>query len=324
MAIADTTASHVEAVASTVHNSVNATTSVVAASWRRSMVYYGLDPARRSVGNRTTHHELVLAREENGSLLEIARPNLQRLFQTAGKAGCCVALTNADGLILEVNSTEADRRNFEEWGLTEGALWNEANEGTNGIGTCLAENRPVIIFQNQHFRAQNTAMSCMGAPIYDHSGEITAVLDISSCRTDLTASFAQVLGSVVTDSARAVESDLFRSAFPEARIVVAEGHGASGVSLLAVDEDDLLVGATRLARRNLGITSRTLAEMPSLGELVGGRVAAARDLARAEKTEIRRAIAHCKGNVAAAARDLGISRATMYRRMKQHGLLSER
>ncbi|WP_417671090.1 GAF domain-containing protein [Roseibium sp.] len=314
--------SHVDRVAATVQESVTAATSPVAASWRRSMIYHGLDPARRSATRRLPQVELKRAREKNGSLLEIAKPGLERLFQTAGKAGCCVVLTDADGLILEAASTAGDRGHFSEWGLAEGALWDEAHEGTNGIGTCIAERRPVVIFQNQHFRAQNIAMSCMGAPIYDPSGELTAVLDVSNCRSDLTHSFAQILGSVVTESARAVESDLFRRAFPGARIVVADGHGIGGVSLLAIDEDDLVIGATRLARRRLGLSNENLQLMPSLDEVIEG-LRSRREKGRAEKGEIRQALLRRRGNVSAAARDLGISRATMYRRMSQLGILSD-
>ncbi len=314
--------SHVDRVAATVQESVNAATSVVAASWRRSMIYYGLDPARRTATRKLPQPDLARLREKNGALLEIAKPSLERLFQTAGSAGCCIIMTDAEGVILEANSTEGDRHHFAEWGLSEGAVWNEASEGTNGIGTCLAEKRPVVIFQNQHFRAQNIAMSCIGAPIYDPSGDVVAVLDVSNCRNDLTQSFAQVLGSVVTESARSVESDLFRSAYAGARIIVADGHGASGVSLLAVDEDDLIIGATRLARRRLGLSPEVLAQMPVLGDVVEG-LRATREKTRIDKAEIRRALLRRGGNVSAAARDLGISRATMYRRMNQFGVLCE-
>ncbi|MBD8892367.1 GAF domain-containing protein [Roseibium litorale] len=322
MALASTAASHVDVVAATVRDSMNAATSIVAASWRRSMIYYGLDPAKPSAPMRLEAPQLALSRERNGKLLEVARPCLDRLFQTAGRAGCCVALTDADGMILETSATEGDRKTFSEWGLVEGAVWNEASEGTNGIGTCLAEKRPVIIFQNQHFRAKNIAMSCMGAPIHDASGELIAVLDVSNCRNDLSQSFAQVLGAVVTESARTVEADLFRASHPGARIIMAEGHGPGGVSLLAVDEDNLVVGASRLARRNLGLTAEALSLLPSLSEVLEG-AEGQRGLGQAEKAEIRRALVRRKGNVTAAAKDLGISRATMYRRMSQYRLTAE-
>ncbi|ADZ72136.1 GAF domain-containing protein [Polymorphum gilvum] len=310
---------HADRVAATVQESASAARSVVAASWRRSMMYHGLDPSIRRTPLRVEAPELHRARERNGRLLEIAEPTLERLFATAASAGCCVVLTDVEGLILTSNSAPGDEGDFDAWGLSAGAIWSEASEGTNGIGTCVAEKRPVIIHQDQHFRTQNTAMSCMGAPVFDHAGRMVAVLDVSSCRRDLTLSFAQVLGLVVTESARAVESDLFRTAYTGSKIVVAEGHGAGGVSLLAVDGDDLVVGATRQARKTLGLSEEALSLSPSLHEVLGAP-AAVRNPHGTERSAIRRALARARGNVSAAARDLGVGRATMYRKMARYGI----
>lgn len=319
----DLTLSHAGQVEATVQESGSAVTSLVAASWRRSMIYHGLDPSRCIAPARLTHAELAHARDRCADILEVAKPNLERLFLTAVSAGCCVVLTDADGLILETSSTSADKSYFAEWGLESGALWNEANEGTNGIGTCIAEKRPVVIFKNQHFKAQNIAMSCMGAPIFNQSGKLVAVLDISNCRNDLTYSFAQVLGSLVSESARSMEMDLFRSAFPHARIMIADGHGIGGVSLLAVDDDDVIVGATRLARRILKLDEDSLHQMPLLND-VFGRKPIENSIREAERAEIRRALRRFQGNVSAAARNLGISRATMYRRMHQLDIIDDK
>lgn len=310
---------HADMVETTVRESASAARSVIAASWRRSMIYHGLDPAAPRRTARVGAQELRRARARNGDLLQLAAPTLRRLFATAGDGGCCVVLTDADGLILETNANAGDERTFSEWGLSAGAVWSEATEGTNGIGTCVAEKRPVIVFQNQHFSEQNIAMSCMGAPIFDHRGEMVAVLDVSNCRRDLSRAFAQVLGALVTESARAVESDLFRAAYRNERIIVADGHGSAGASLLAVDDDNLVVGATRQARRMLGINEETLRHTPHLSAYLD--VAdTSRGRARTEKSEIVQVLKRNRGNVTAAARDLGISRATMYRRIQRHGI----
>ncbi|MBA5775839.1 sigma-54-dependent Fis family transcriptional regulator [Stappia sp. F7233] len=310
---------HADLVETMVRESASATRSIVAASWRRSMIYHGLNPASPRRTARVEARELGRARARNGELLEVAAPTLRRLFATAGDGGCCVVLTDADGLILQTNANAGDERTFSEWGLSAGAVWSEATEGTNGIGTCVAEKRPVVIYQNQHFSEQNIAMSCMGAPIFDHKGEMAAVLDVSSCRRDLSRSFAQVLGALVTESARAVESDLFRAAYRNERIIVADGHGMAGASLLAVDDDDLVVGATRQARRALDISEEKLRQTPPLRDYLRGAESSS-GKTRAERSEIVRALRHSRGNVAAAARDLGISRATMYRRIQRHGI----
>lgn len=319
MRSANLTGSHADLVEATVRKSATAALSGVAASWRRSMLYHGLDPSRRRSPHRVSVSELTLAREAAGELLSVAEPTLQHLFRIAGQAGCCIVLTDQKGLVLTSNSNPGDAESFETWGLTEGAVWSEATEGTNGIGTCLADKAPVVIYKTQHFRADNTAMSCMGAPIYDPQGVIRAVLDVSSCRRDLDLAFAHVLGSVVTESARTVEIDLFRSAFSNARILVAGEHGKAGASLLAVDDDDLVIGATRQARKAFELTDERLAMALPVCDIlnVGNRRPLGQSAVRAD---LRRALAQNGGNVSAAARDLGISRATMYRRLKRCGL----
>ena len=53
--------------------------------------------------------------------------------------------------------------------------------------------------------------------------------------------------------------------------------------------------------------------------MIGGE-AGPRGLERAERAALKRALARADGNVSAAARALGIGRATLYRRMKRLGL----
>ncbi|WP_209016059.1 GAF domain-containing protein [Roseibium sp. RKSG952] len=309
---------HADLVEETVRESAAAALSGVAASWRRSMLYHGLDPSQKRPPVRVTDREFNQALEAAGDLLIVARPTLDGLFRLAGQAGCSIVLTNENGLILKSSSKAGDETSFRGWGLTEGAVWSEAAEGTNGIGTCLVEKAPVVIHQKQHFRSANIAMSCMAAPIYDPKGDIRAVLDISSCRRDLDASFAQVLGAMVTESARTVESDLFRSAFAGARVLMAGEPGKSGVALLAVDADDLIIGATRQARKLYGLNDETLAQTPPLVDVL--QLEERSSSGAAARSDLKRALSRQGGNVSAAARDLGISRATMYRRMKKFGL----
>ena len=76
---------------------------------------------------------------------------------------------------------------------------------------------------------------------------------MSSCRADLTEGFVNLISVAVGDAARRIEAENFRLAFPNARIMLARPTAASA-RLLAVDADDLVVGATASARLALGIT----------------------------------------------------------------------
>lgn len=312
---------HVDLVMQTVEDSAQAATSSLAASWRRSMMYHGLDPAHPpKKQERLEAAEINEAKERNRTVLKTASPVLDRLVRSAGKVGCCALLTDDTGLVIDSRSGDADRAEFDNWGLRPGVLWSEARAGTNGVGTCIIEKRATIIHQDQHFFAENTQMSCVSAPIFGAFGELVGALDLSSVREDTSFAMAQVLSNVVVDSSHAIETELFREAFPNCRIQLAEGHGAAGVALLAIDDNDLVLGATRLARKTLSISDDVLARLPSLAEILQRDEPTQASGIKGGPNDIRRALLRRRGNVSAAARDLGISRATMYRRMKQYGI----
>jgi transcriptional regulator of acetoin/glycerol metabolism len=196
-------------------------------------------------------------------------------------------------------------------------VWSEDAEGTNGIGTCLVDRRPLTIHRDQHFLSRNAALSCTSAPIHDAEGRLAGALDVSSCRADLTESFLGLIAMAVADAARQIEAECFRRAFADARVIVVAGGERMGASLIAVDEDDLVIGATRAARQALGITSEALRRPLPAGDLIGGR---ADGFDGSERAVLQRALARAEGNVSAAAAALGLSRATVHRKLKRLGL----
>ncbi len=159
-------------------------------------------------------------------------------------------LADRDGVPRDRRGMAVDDPTFQDWGLWSGTLWSEAQEGTNGIGTCLAEDRSVTIHRNQHFLTRNTVLSGMTAPIHDPQGALVGALDVSSCRADLTESFAALIAKSVTDATRRIEAEAFLAADPPAGIaVVPDADRAVAGAMLAVNGDDLVVGANRTARQ---------------------------------------------------------------------------
>ncbi|EAP76753.1 GAF domain-containing protein [Roseovarius nubinhibens] len=309
---------HIETVLAAVQSGRAAARSALAASWWRSLEKHGLDPGRTE-GVVLEGRELAERRARHDHFLHVAAPKLDQLYTLVGSSGCGVVLTDAAGVILDRRCGDGDRGVFDGWGLRNGADWSEAREGTNGIGTCIAEERQVTIHRDEHFLARNIGMSCLDAPIFGADGQLLGALDVSSARADQTAGVNRLIAATVAQTAQAIEAEYFRASFPGARIVVAaEGEGALS-TLLAVDGDDLVVGATRAARRAFGLEPRgTLRPRPA-SDVIGGE-AGPRGLERAERAALKRALARADGNVSAAARALGIGRATLYRRMKRLGL----
>ncbi|RWP16323.1 GAF domain-containing protein [Mesorhizobium sp.] len=291
--------------------------SALVASWRRSSNLHRLDPTDRNPPRYLTEAEFRGARQRIEPLIRAAQSNLDRLYLEVGGVGCCVLLADRDGVPVERRGAPADDQTFRSWGLWTGSVWNEESEGTNGIGTCLVEQRVLTIHRDQHFHTRNTALSCITAPIYDHEGDLVAALDVSSCRADLTEAFANLISVAVADAARRIEAENFRMAYPKARILLAPVADKGSGALVAVDADDLVVGATRSARLVLGITSKCLRKPMPAADVLGGPRKATEVLAEAERGPLQRALARTDGNVSAAAEALGISRATLHRKLNR-------
>ncbi|MGY4624312.1 GAF domain-containing protein [Bradyrhizobium sp. USDA 4486] len=290
--------------------------SALVASWCRSSRLHHLDPAGRSLPVRLSDAELRQTRERIAPLLAAAQGAMDRLYQAVGAAGCCVLLADGEGVPVDRRGTPADDATFQSWGLWTGALWSEEHEGTNGIGTCVVEQRPLTIDRDQHFFTRNTLLSCTAVPIYDHEAAFAGVLDVSSCRADRTDAFSSLIALAASEAARRIEADLFRRAFAHARIVLTQGADGQSIGLVAVDADDLVIGATRTARAGLGIApGRAMQPVPA-ADLLGGD-AAHDHLAGGQRAVLQRALLRAGGNVSAAAKALGVSRATLHRKLKR-------
>ena len=311
---------HAERIRSVARDPSASGRSALFASWARSLTRYKLDPLAQHPPRRLSEAELRRARGEVEPLLTQAGATLDRLFAAVGGSGCCVLFTDRNGVPVDRRGTLGDDDTFRTWGLWPGAVWSEAAEGTNGIGTCLVEDRPILIHRDQHFFARNTGLSCAVAPIHDHRGRLAASLDVSSCRGDLTEEFARLIASAVSDAARRIEARHFAHAFPASRIVLPPEMEWNAGALLAVDSDDMVVGATCAARQACGITDAMLDRgLPARAVLEPGRTAD-ENFCAAERGVLQRALALAGGNVSAAAKSLGVSRATLHRKIRRAGL----
>jgi transcriptional regulator of acetoin/glycerol metabolism len=307
---------HAERIQSAI-SSNGAARSALIASWQRSACFHKLDPARRNPPERLTDPEFRRAREEMEPLIQVAQPGLDRLHHSVGGAGCCVLLADRNGVPVERRGAPGDDATFFDWGLWPGAIWSEDSEGTNGIGTCLVEQRALTIHRDQHFYARNALLSCTTTPLYDHEGRLVAALDVSSCKAELIENFVNLIATAVIDAAARIEAECFRLAYPDARILIVPVPDKMGKALIAVDQDDLVVGATRAARQALGISQACLQKSLLAAEVMNMSRTVTENLAAAERGVLQRALARAEGNVTAAAEALGMSRATLYRKLRR-------
>lgn len=310
---------HIDVVLDAVHSPSSAGVSTVTASWCRSLLHHGLDPGTVAKRARVDLSTLGQRQSEHAALLAVASPVLDQVFRSVGRSGCGVVLSDPTGIVLDRRVGAGDAAEFDAVGLVEGGRWGEAEEGTNGIGTCLFEDKPVIIHRDQHFASRNLSISCMDAPLHDPQGRLAGALDVSSYRQDHGAAMAELVSALVRDAARRIERDYFCTHYAGSRIVFLADDPVHGTALLATDRDDLVIGASRGARACLKLSDALLRAPRPLDQVLGAQ-SRGPSFEDSDRTALRQALAQAGGNASAAARILGVGRATFYRRMARAGL----
>jgi len=231
----------------------------VSASWRRSATEHGVDPLNSEAPRILLPNELKDFREPLDELIFSAQEEIDRLYRVVREAGYTVLLCDTAGVAVEHRGDNADASRFRYWGTWLGGVWSEAIEGTNGIGTCIAEERPVTVHRSQHFRSRHIDLSCSAAPVFGVDGKLMAVLDVSAIDPQLSERAHALTGALTATAARAIASRLFRERFRRDWIVAVSPleDGEPGM-LLAVDGNQRIVGANRAARTSLLLDDQEL------------------------------------------------------------------
>jgi DNA-binding CsgD family transcriptional regulator len=236
----------------------------VRASWQRSAERYHIAQGSGQAPWILTGQELSVSRAPVDELIGIAADENDRLFAAVGKVGYALLFTTADGVVVDVRGDPARIQQFKHWGIWQGGVWAESVEGTNGIGTCIAEKAPVTVHRSHHFRARHAALSCCGAPVFDPNQNLIAVVDVSSYEPELSERSHALAFELTVETARSIEERLFRHVHRRAWILSAITPRRPRPLLLAVENDERVVGADRHARAALDIDDQQLAEGLSL------------------------------------------------------------
>ncbi len=195
-----------------------------------------------------------------GELLRVARAEMENLYEQIAGSGFAVILSDAQGAVLSTITDPTLQREFRQAGLWLGAMWDERHEGTNGIGTCIAEGTPVTVHREEHFRGYNLSLSCSGAPILDPHGEIMAVLDASTANSSDSRLIQRHTMALVNMSANLISRWNFLNEFSHAWILRFHSRpefvGLLHEALLALDGSGKILGVNESALLQLGRSSR--------------------------------------------------------------------
>ncbi len=225
----------------------------IARSWIRCLHEYRLDPGKRDEPEVVDAAELSERQERLAGVQAVAKVEMANLYQQLAGSGYAIVLTDADGVLLNYFGDPGFTHAASQSGLMQGAVWSERAQGTNGMGTCLVERRPVTVHQEEHYLSRHIGLSCAGAPIFDHHGEIVAALDASG-ESRLAQQHTLAL---VTMSVQMIENRVFIDRFRHDYILRFHNRpefiGTLSEGAIALGPTGKVLAATRCALFQLGI-----------------------------------------------------------------------
>ncbi len=331
----------------------NALAPWVERSWLRC-VESGLQAHAAVSFNQVSEQHKRQTSEINQRLVSAAKSTLEGLGRAIVNTRYFAILTNAQGVVIDASGA-IDRSDPRAHLITRiGTDLSERSIGTTAIGTALAELQPVWLHRGEHFFEATSVYSCAGAPLFGPDGNCVGMLDVTGIdaleRPELKhlvrQSACKIENALLTAQQHAL---LLRLNWPGNTL----GSDADGI--LCLDVDGWVQGANRVARQLVpGLHASVhvsevfglpfehlfdaakrpgqIIELPlwsglRLAALAVGREhemqqlqtspALTRPLRDVEAAMIRKAVDDARGNVGQAAQVLGISRATLYRKLGQ-------
>ena len=249
---------HVELVANQLAVSTDSQ-QLIANSWRRCLAKHQLDPDRAPAVQVLESQQLRERSQRHDYLMGVAQQELVDLYNQMQGSGFNVFMTDAEGIILQQVCDPNYTASLRRAGAHLGADWSEPNSGTNGVGTCIIEQRPLTVHLDDHFHTKHTRLSCTSAPIRDPQGDLLAILDSATSNIDSPAADKHMLG-LVRNSASFIEG-LYFLRFHRSDLIVYLGINPDIVpqprnAMLAVSANGRITGANDRALQALGATSR--------------------------------------------------------------------
>jgi transcriptional regulator of acetoin/glycerol metabolism len=175
-------------------------------SWRRCLDN-GLDSTSPLVSELITAPELAERCERNEVLLSHARPEMATLNEQIAHTRSMVILTDSDGVILHSLGDDNFLSAAQRLALSPGCSWNEAQRGTNAIGTALVDQAPMTVQGAEHYMERHHIFSCSAVPIFGAQSELVGALDVSN---DYLKPQQHTL-ALVKMAAQMIENRLFRA-----------------------------------------------------------------------------------------------------------------
>lgn len=220
-------------------------------SWFRCRTK-GVDPYLKKVPQVLEKGELEKLLRKNRDLIAMSRPFMEHLYGFVKGSSFVVALSDADGYLIELVGDHEVLESVKKGNFVLGACWSEDSAGSNGVGTVLKLERALQVVGCEHYCLNSHKWTCSGAPIHDPEGRLAGIIDmtgpyeLANCHT---------LGMVVA-SAHAIENEI-RLKKALAECLIADSFQRTVISsipevIIAVDNDGTITLMNNNAKKTFG------------------------------------------------------------------------
>ncbi|MDR3370937.1 sigma-54-dependent Fis family transcriptional regulator [Rhodoferax sp.] len=234
----------------------------IARSWQRSVIA-GLLPTGRlanaeEASGSNFRHAIAFSRE----LLAHSIPVMEYLYEQVKNSHSMVILADKRATLMHTIGDLDFQNKADRVALSTGSSWNELHRGTNAIGMALVEASCVEINGAEHFLERNGFLTCAAAPIMAANGELIGLINISG---DQRSRHPHTLG-LVSMAARMVENRLILSSCKRNILLHlhahSEGIGSVAEGIVAISDDEWIIGANRIGLAMLHLNPADLSGTP--------------------------------------------------------------
>ncbi|WP_142809495.1 sigma-54-dependent Fis family transcriptional regulator [Tepidiphilus olei] len=205
---------------------------------------------------------LTLAREQLEEWLRYARPVFESVFGDLQAGRSILVLADSEGVIVETTGDPRFLARAQRVHLARGAIWHEGVRGTNAVGTAIAEGAPVEVLGPEHYLSCNEFLACTAAPLFDGTGRLAAVLDVSCDWHD----HHPHTRALVNTAVRLIENHAIAARHRGLRIHLHRNAHALGSfvedAIVCVSEEGQVVAANSAARRLFSLRSEDFGNLP--------------------------------------------------------------
>lgn len=175
----------------------------VADSWERCYEQ-GLKPGAPKVAVKLSPVQLAKLCRANIAFTEAAFPFMRFLQNAVRGTGFILVLTDAGGVVLEVFGDDDILRMARENNYVPGSSRAESVVGTNAIGMCLFEKKPLQTTGAEHYNQLHHRWTCCSAPVFSPGGDLLGAITLSGKSH---SAHRHTLGMVIS-AAEAIENKL--------------------------------------------------------------------------------------------------------------------